>query len=212
MFTSQSKVTMSMNIEILRNIIGKADVYLLDQIMKGIYTQTDKILDAGCGHGRHISLFEKLELDIYGIDINKERIHHCKQEFPKISKKFQVSDLKQIPFDDGFFEHVISSAVFHFATSKAHFKCLFAEHIRVMKIGGTLFIRMTSQFGLAPKSLRIVEEGIYVLPDGTQRFLISYSLVKELQEEFHLKLIEPIKTVNVSDERAMAVLMFQKLK
>ena len=201
-----------MNIERLRALLGRADVYLLDQIMKGRYTHSDKILDAGCGHGRHISLFEKLELDIYGIDINQERIHHCKQEFPKIAKHFQVCDLQQIPFDDGFFEHVISSAVLHFATSKAHFKSLFAENIRVIKVGGTLFIRMTSQFGLTPDSIRRVQEGIYMLPDGTQRFLISYAIIHELQKEYHLKLIEPIKTVNVSDERAMAVLMFQKIR
>ena len=32
--------------------LGKMDIYLIDQIMKGRYSSSQKILDAGCGSGK----------------------------------------------------------------------------------------------------------------------------------------------------------------
>jgi len=45
----------------LKNTLGNVDVYLLDQLMKDRYSESDIILDAGCGSGRNfISLSEYL--------------------------------------------------------------------------------------------------------------------------------------------------------
>ncbi len=40
-----------MNFQDLNKEIGNIDIYLLDQILKGRYQQTHRILDAGCGFG-----------------------------------------------------------------------------------------------------------------------------------------------------------------
>ena len=37
--------------------LGKTDVYLLDQFMKGRFRPPMRVLDAGCGSGRNLDLF-----------------------------------------------------------------------------------------------------------------------------------------------------------
>lgn len=194
----------------LKDSLGKADVYLLDQFMKGLYKDDDIILDAGCGHGRHVDFFTKLDIDIYGVDKSQRAIIHCSSKFTSLSDRFSVQELENLSFESDTFDHVLSSAVFHFAQSYDHFRALFAEHIRVLKTEGTLFIRMTSYFGLDPNQFTPSNDGVYLLPDGTSRFLITYDMIDEMCAKHHLVLLEQIKTVNVNDKRAMAVLVFKK--
>ena len=66
----------------LKNLIGQTDIYLLDQIMKGRYTENEKILDAGCGEGRNMHWFLQSGFVIYGTDINETAIAQLKSANP----------------------------------------------------------------------------------------------------------------------------------
>ncbi len=91
--------------------------------MKGRYVQTDKILDAGCGEGRNMHWFLQNNINIFGIDSNEETILNLKNQYPGLSpQQLQVSLNENLRFDSNFFDHVISSAVLHFATSTENFK------------------------------------------------------------------------------------------
>jgi ubiquinone/menaquinone biosynthesis C-methylase UbiE len=190
--------------------LGNTDVYLVDQMMKGRYQEGDRILDAGCGFSRNIDLFIKAGFSVIGVDHDPEKIHFCREKHPSISDHFILQDLGSLSFDDGFFDHIISSAVFHFSESTAQFKSLFSEHVRVLKSGGTFFIRMTSLFGLPQGTAKSLGKGRYHLPDYGDRFLVTYPLINELKTTYNLSLLDPVKTVNVEDNRAMSVLMFTK--
>jgi SAM-dependent methyltransferase len=194
----------------LTDQLGNTDVYLIDQMMKGRYRKEDTILDAGCGHGRNIDLFIQAGFNVYGVDHDPEKIAYCQAAYPALAGHFTTEDLRDLSFGDGFFHHIISSAVFHFCASTDHFFSLFAEHVRVLRPGGTFFIRMTSSFGL-PQGLPVpLGEGRYHLPDYGDRFLITYPLIARMTSEYPVTLLEPVKTVNVRDQRAMAVLVMQK--
>ena len=201
---------MSKQLQKIISELGTTDIYLIDQIMKERYRINDIILDAGCGHGRNIELLIMSGITVYGIDINPDKIQYCQSKFPHIKDQFKVQELVHIDFEDNTFNHIISSAVFHFAESTEHFMTMFAEHVRVLKSGGTIFIRMTSLFGLPVNTAREIGKGRYYLPEYGERFLITYSLIQNLLRTFHLSLAEPIKTVNVQDNRAMSILVFQK--
>jgi len=198
------------NLPELIHQLGRTDVYLLDQIIKGRYQAGEKILDAGCGYGRNVDLLIRAGFTIEGIDLDSEKIAYCQETYPAQAAHFKVGDLEDLPYESESFDHIISSAVLHFSHSTHHFKKLFAEQIRVLKKGGSFFIRMTSSFGMATKNLQLLAPDVYHLPDGSDRFLISKTLLQEMLFQHQLSLLESVKTVNVNDQRAMAVLVFQK--
>ena len=199
-----------MNSNSLQNLVGNTDIYLLDQIMKGRYRHTDKILDAGCGAGRNLHWFLTEGIEIYGTDQNTLAIDELKMANPLLpADRFQSCPVEHLPFKNNFFDHVISSAVLHFAESVSQFHAMMAEMLRVLKPGGSLFIRMTSDIGIENK-VKLVKDGVYLIPDGSTRFLLTRSLLTDILQQYPLSFAEPLKTVNVDDIRCMSTLVFQK--
>lgn len=191
-------------------LLGRTDIYLIDQIMKGRYVEGDKILEAGCGGGRNIHWFVQNNFDIYGIDSSEAAIVNLKNEYPTLpSENLQIALIEKLPFADNFFDHVISSAVLHFAATATHFKEMIGEMLRVLKPHGTLFIRMTSDIGIEDK-VELLPNGNHLIPDGSMRFLLTKPLLAECMQQFNLSFSEPLKTVNVDDVRCMSTLMLQK--
>ncbi len=194
----------------LKNLIGQTDIYLLDQIMKGRYTENEKILDAGCGEGRNMHWFLQSGFVIYGTDINETAIAQLKSANPDSpAERLQVAAVEKLPFTDNYFDHIISSAVLHFANSTKHFKAMLTEMVRVLKTNSSLFIRMTSDIGIENK-VKPIGDGVYIIPDGSKRFLLTKTLLKECMQENNLSFLEPLKTVNVDDLRCMSTLVLQK--
>jgi tellurite methyltransferase len=81
--------------------------------------------------------------------------------------------------------------------------------VRVLKPGGSLFIRMTSDIGIENK-VKVINDGVYLIPDGSTRFLLTKSLLASIFQQYPLSFIEPFKTVNVDDMRCMSTLVLQK--
>lgn len=202
---------MQKHFDSIHELLGNTDIYVIDQIIKGRYNPTDTILDAGCGNGRNMHWFLQNQFTVFGIDkdfdaINKLQEKHKNQ--PAVT--FLVSNLESIPIPEAYFDHIICSAVLHFAKSTSQFSSMIKELVRVLKPGGSLFIRMTSNIGIE-NSIEPAGEAVFFIPDGTTRFLLTKSLLAELMQVNKLGLIEPLKTVNVNDERCMSTLLLQKL-
>lgn len=194
----------------LPELVGNTDIYLLDQILKGRYKQKDKILDAGCGSGRNMHWFLQNSFSIFGIDIDPESIQNLKYNYPQLPLiSLQICEVENLSFDADYFDHIISSAVLHFAKDESHFHSMLTEMVRVLKPGGSLFIRMASAIGIENR-IHQISDGVYLIPDGTSRFLLTRKLLNGLTKDYYLSMIEPTKMVNVDDIRVMSTLLFQK--
>lgn len=198
----------------LLNTLGQADIYLVDQFMRGRILPGFKVLDAGCGTGRNSAFLVKVGYDVSGIDLSEEAIRFIKSEGQTWggafdASQFLVADLSDIPFDDARFDCVLCSAVLHFAESRGHFSRMFGELARVLKPGGLLWFRMTTKHTLEHLS-RHVSGDVYAIPDGSTRYLLDRPHLDDLMGEYDLEFLDPFKTVNVDDVRTMCVVALQK--
>jgi tellurite methyltransferase len=194
----------------IQSLLGQTDIYLVDQIMKGRYHVGESILDAGCGDGRNMRWFFQNNFNITGIDIHEDTIRNLKNMQPGLpAGKLMVCPVEETPFPNDHFDHIISSAVLHFANSTAQFNKMIMEMVRIVKYKGSIFIRMTSDIGIENK-VKHIAEGVYLIPDGSKRFLLSRPILAACMQQNNLSFLEPLKTVNVSDVRCMSTLMLQK--
>ncbi|MCB0531053.1 MAG: class I SAM-dependent methyltransferase [Lewinellaceae bacterium] len=194
----------------IHQLVGNTDIYLLDQILKGRYSTSDRILDAGAGGGRNLHWFVQNGNPVYGVDQNAEAVALLKQHYPSVPKgHFLEAGLENLPFDPDFFDHIICCAVLHFANDPEHFNAMFAELIRVLKPGGTVFIRVATDVGVAEK-MQFLGQGRFHMPDGTDRFLLTRPMLDRCIKTHQLLLLEPFKAVNVDNQRCMAAIVLQK--
>lgn len=204
-----------MDIKGLNQLLGNIDIYLLDQILKGRFTNDMKILDAGCGEGRNCVYFLNEGFQIFGVDHNPIAIQMARIYAQTIQKeydvyRFQTSMVENIPFHKEAFDVVISSAVLHFAKSETHFFKMVDDMMRVLKPGGTFFLRMTTSQGNMQEMSPHLGDGVYLLPDGSERFLLTDELEKEIVAKHKLSYLEPAKSVLVHGQRSMGVFVWEK--
>ncbi|HIP31761.1 MAG TPA: class I SAM-dependent methyltransferase [Crocinitomicaceae bacterium] len=190
------------------NFIKNVDIYLLDQCMKGRIATSSKVLDAGFGKGRNFRFLLNQGVDVIGIDPNQEYVKLLQNEFPKERSRIIHSSIEAFSSDDEF-DFIVCNAVLHFANNHQHFNEMFASLIHLLGKEGVLFIRMTSDIGLH-SVLENNVDGVFSIPDGSERYLISRERIDELLTEHKLELIEPIKTVNVDMQRCMTTLVLKK--
>lgn len=204
-----------MDVSSLNKLLGNLDIYLLDQILKGRFSFHQKILDVGCGEGRNTVYFIREGYQIFGVDHNPVAIQMARLQAKSLRSdydiyRFQVCDIKDMPLHKAAFDVIISSAVLHFATCHEHFFLMMDEMMRVLKPGGLFFLRMTTSFGGIIGLSESMGEGVYLLPDGSKRYLLTEDLLERMQKKFGLKNLEPPKSVLVHNQRAMGVFIMEK--
>ena len=199
----------------LNRLLGNIDIYLLDQILKGRFTSDMKIFDAGCGEGRNAIYFLNTGFQVFGIDANETAIQYIRYVSKTLkpeydSHRFQVGKLEEIPFHSTAFDAVICSAVLHFAEDERNFWEMMNEILRVLKPGGIFWFRMTTAFGGMKEESKELGGGKYLLPDGTDRFLLTQEHVDKLLEK-GFRFLETPKSVLVHGQRTMGVFVFEKI-
>ncbi|OCX54426.1 methyltransferase type 11 [Mucilaginibacter sp. PPCGB 2223] len=198
----------------LQQLYGSIDIYLFDQLLKGTYNNCHKILDAGCGGGRNIVYFLQNGFEVHGIDPSPNAVANVQQLAQKLAPhipqgNFTIASAEALPFGDAEFDLVISSAVLHFAQGKTHFEAMLHEMWRVLKPGGYLFARLASDIGIETL-VKPLGNGRYLLPDGSERFLVNQEMLLQYTAELNAYLHEPIKTTNVQNLRCMTTWCLQK--
>lgn len=191
----------------LREQFGNIDIYLFDQLLKGRITRSMSLLDAGCGDGRNLIYFLRHNFDVCAVDSNPQSIQQVRLLASTLApnlppQNFLVADAADMPLPSDKFDLVISSAVLHFARDKQHFDTMLDEMWRVLKTGGMLFTRLASSIGIE-ELVKPKGRGRYLLPDGTERFLVDEDMLAAATERLKAKRAEPLKTTNVENLRCM---------
>lgn len=204
-----------MTVQNLNKLLGNIDIYLLDQILKGRFTKEMKILDAGCGEGRNTIYFLHDGYQIFGVDYNPIAIQMARIYAQTIKKdydiyRFQTAMVSDMPFHKDAFDAIISSAVLHFAKDTVHFHQMMDEMMKVLKPKGIFFLRMCTGFAGIEQISEEKGNGLFDLPDGSTRFLLTEELLQEIMEKHKLLHLEDPKTVLVHGKRTMGTFIFIK--
>jgi SAM-dependent methyltransferase len=198
----------------LAQFFGLIDIYLFDQLLKGRFTPGMRILDAGSGSGRNLPYFLRHGFDVCAVDAAPGALDQVRKLAAELAPglpatNFRVEALEALSFPDRDFDAVIASAVLHFARDEAHFRAMVAELWRVLRPGGLFFARLASSIGIESR-VAPLGGGRYHLPDGSDRFLASEALLALLAAELGGAPFEPLKTVNVENQRCMTTWCLRK--
>ena len=197
---------------------GQIDIYLFDQLLRGRIQPGMRILDAGCGDGRNLTYLLRVareeRYDIFGADSDPRAIAALRRLSELAgsgmpASNFRVEPVEDMSFPDAFADVVLSSAVLHFASGDGQFTAMLQGMWRVLKPGGLLFCRLASSIGIEQQIKRIAGRR-FLLPDGSERYLVDAALLTELTEQLSAQLADPIKTTVVQDQRSMTTWVLRK--
>jgi tellurite methyltransferase len=195
--------TMANTVPLLQDQFGQIDIYLFDQLLRGRIAPGMRIVDAGCGYGRNLTYFLREGYEVYGVDIEP----HAIAALPP--PNFRVEPIESMSFPDAFADVVIASAVLHFARDDAQFEAMLRGAWRILKPGGLFFCRLASSIGIEPIIRRRAGRR-FLLPDGSERYLVDESLLMHLTEQLGGDLLDPIKTTVVQNQRSMTTWVLRK--
>lgn len=153
--------------------------------------QVSTILDLGCGSGRHIVFLAKHGFSVFGIDNSPEGLRIAKTWLTDENLHAELrlqSMTENFPYEDEFFDAVISVQVIHHATL-AVIRGMVGEISRVLKNRGFLFITVPK--GKNPSTLyQEIEPNTYLPLNGSEEGLLHHFFtpaeLKAVLQGFHV--------------------------
>lgn len=200
----------------LRAWFGDIDIYLFDQLLKGRLKPPMRILDAGCGTGRNLAYFLQAGFDVHACDEDSDALDHVREMAAELAPAtpadhFRAERVEAMTFPDGHFEAVICNAVLHFAEDEDQFQRMLDGLWRVLAPGGVFFARLASSIGIEDRLERL-PGGKYRMPTGGEWLLAGEGKLILATQRLGGEMLEPLKTVNVQNLRAMTTWVLRKGK
>lgn len=162
--------------------------------------QYKDFLDLGCGLGRHSILFAENGFNTYSFDLSDYAIEKVREfsEKHKLSINTMVGDILNLPYQDNYFDCLLSYHVISHTDSKG-IKIILSEIKRVLKPNGEFLITLCSknsvnfQNAIYPK----IDENTIVKTEEPEKdiphFYVNYNEIKDLVSMFEIIRIRHIQ-------------------
>lgn len=198
----------------LQDEFGPIDIYLFDQLLRRRIIGGMRVVDTGCGTGRNLVYLLRAGYDVFGVDSDPAAVESVRnlagQLAPRLPREnFRVEPLEHMSFPDDFADVVLCSAVLHFARDDDHFAAMLGGAWRVLRPGGLFFARLASSIGMEHRVQRVSGRR-FLLPDGTERYLVDEARLVELTALLGGAQVDPLKTTIVQDQRCMTTWVIRK--
>ena len=121
-----------------------------------------RILDYGCGSANNSIFFIQQGYDAWGVDVAEASLDLIMLNLKRnhldsaLAERFSVipTDWTSLPFEDGFFDFVLSNQVLYYLSSEDHIRRVCKEFSRCLRPGGIVFFTM-----MGPKNYWVAEHG-----------------------------------------------------
>ena len=145
-----------------------------------------RILDVGCGAGRHVLFFAENGFEVYGFDQSQEAVEQAKKNLAqkKLGASLRVWNMVDpLPYEAGFFDAVLAVRVIHHTYLK-NIERIFAELDRVTRVDGFLFLQVPSyetEIESKPDDpgTRWAEPGTLIARSGPEKGVLHHFFKKE---------------------------------
>ncbi|HEX9816023.1 MAG TPA: class I SAM-dependent methyltransferase [Candidatus Thermoplasmatota archaeon] len=127
-----------------------------------------RVLDAGCGNGRHAILIDEAGHRLVGMDLSRKLVNIARAKVDPRTSGWVEGAIERLPFKDASFEAVTALAVLHHVRGHRHRVAVLRELVRVLRPGGralvSVWARDQPRFGpgkepVVPTDGRPVEVG-----------------------------------------------------
>lgn len=193
---------------------GQIDIYLFDQLLRGRIRPGMRVLDAACGTGRNLVYLLQSGYEVFATDADADAVDFVRRLAAQLApqmpeENFRVEPVERMTFPDDFADVVLSSAVLHFARDDAQFDAMVRQMWRVLKPGGMLFCRLASSIGMEDR-VHLITGRRFLLPDGSERYLVDEAMLMNLTGRLGGRLLDPLKTTLVQNQRCMTTWVVRK--
>ena len=182
--------TKILEIKEINNELGNADLFLIDQILKGRFNKEMKILECGCGEGRNMVYFIRNGYNIFGLDQDENAVRMARFVSSTLNREYRKTSIIHTQLDntglpDDFFDFILCLNVLHFSDSLKAFYHTFDEIYRILIPGGSIMMSMESMNMMKPAMK--IKDGIYKSQEGESRLLFTQELESEILRKYHFE-------------------------
>jgi cyclopropane fatty-acyl-phospholipid synthase-like methyltransferase len=139
-----------------------------------------RVLDLGSGAGRHLVTLAENGYEVYGLDCSVSGHSLALKTLAErgLWAHLTLHDMQQLPYEDNFFDAVISIQVIHHNTLSGITQTI-VQITRVLKAGGLIWITLPASKNEPSKRQEEIEPGTFVPFDGPEKGLPHHYFRKD---------------------------------
>ena len=121
------------------------DVYVINKLNLFKNLGARKILDLGCGQGRHTLLLAREDFETFALDISPAAVTTTKNALKKegLSAEIMAGDMREIVYPDNFFDAVLAWRALYLGKTD-EVRRAFSEAKRILRPGGIIYASIRS--------------------------------------------------------------------
>ncbi len=161
-----------------------------------VKTGARRVLDLGCGPGRHSLYMASKGFEVIGLDVSDTALSFLASQTVKASTNKVVlvkHEMSSLPFIDSYFDAVLSTNVIHHGTLLEIEKTI-GEVFRVLKSKGSALMTTVSTGDYKFGNGRRLEENTFVCTEGDERGITHHFFTRNELESclkaFEITLLE----------------------
>lgn len=167
-----------------------------------------RVLDVGCGGGRHLLYLAKEGFEVYGTDRSETGLAITRERLERegLRAVLRRCDMTEVPFPNEFFDALLSIQVLHHNTLENIEKAA-AEIRRALTGGGLFFANLLGKGDHKEGKGKKIEPGTYVCDSGIEAGMLHHFFtrqeVEDLLEGFDIMSLKERRVEYVSRSSAL---------